>query len=203
MKTLLVLHTSLSGAAGLSSSLANGYVKKWLSENPDGVIVDRDFSENSVPHLTAERFSAFTTDAEERTKKQKDIVAYSDGLIAELQLADEILIALPMHNFGIPSTLKAYIDHIARAGVTFRYTADGPVGLLENKRAMVFATRGGKYLGTPADTQTAYMKAFLGFLGISDVSFVYAEGTAMGPEHLQAAIASAEQQIQTLAAIAA
>ena len=108
-----------------------------------------------------------------------------------------------MHNFGIPSTLKAYFDHVARAGLTFRYTADGAVGLLTNKRAIVFATRGGKYVGTPLDTQTSYMKTFLAFLGIDDTQFVYAEGTAMGDESLNAGIQSARQQIRTLGAVAA
>jgi len=203
MKTLLLIHTSLQGTASLSSSLASDYVTQWQANHRDGRVISRDLATNPVPHLTAERFAAFTTAANERSAEQLAIVAFSDQLINELQDADEILIALPMHNFGIPSTLKAYIDHVARAGITFRYTPDGAVGLLINKRAIVFATRGGKYLGTPMDTQTGYMKTFLAFLGIEDTQFVYAEGTAMGDDSLNASIRSARQQIRALDAIAA
>jgi FMN-dependent NADH-azoreductase len=203
MKTLLLLHTSLQGPASLSSSLANDYVLQWRSSNQGGRVVSRDLATNPVPHLTAERFAAFTTDADERNAEQRAIAAYSDQLISELQEADDILIALPMHNFGIPSTLKAYIDHVARAGITFRYTSSGPVGLLTDKRAILFATRGGKYAGTPLDTQTDYMTMVLAFLGIEDTQFVYAEGTAMGDESLNASIQSARQKIRTLDAIAA
>lgn len=203
MKTLLLIHTSLQGTASLSSSLASEYVVQWQARHQDGRVISRDLATNPVPHLTAERFTAFTTAADERSAEQRIIVAFSDQLIGELQEADEVLIALPMHNFGIPSTLKAYIDHVARAGITFRYTPDGPVGLLTDKRAIVFATRGGKYLGTPLDTQTDYMKTFLAFLGIEDTQFVYAEGTAMGDDSLNASIQSARQQIRELDAIAA
>lgn len=203
MKTLLLIHTSLKGPESLSSSLASDYVTQWQANNPDGRLISRDLASNPVPHLTAERFAAFTTAADERNAEQQSVAAFSDELIDELQQADEVLIAVPMHNFGIPSTLKAYFDHVARAGLTFRYTADGAVGLLTNKRAIVFATRGGKYVGTPLDTQTSYMKTFLAFLGIDDTEFVYAEGTAMGDESLKAGIQSARQQIRALEALAA
>ena len=203
MKSLLLLHTSLRGPASLSSSLANDYVAQWRSNHPGGRVVSRDLAAEPVPHLTAERFAAFTAATDERNTEQQAIAAYSDRLISELQEADEILIALPMHNFGVPSTLKAYIDHVARAGLTFRYTSSGPVGLLTDKRAILFATRGGKYAGTPLDTQTDYMKLVLAFLGIEDTQFVYAEGTAMGDESLNASIQSARQKILTLDAIAA
>ena len=203
MKTLLLIHTSLKGPESLSSSLASDYVTQWQANNPDGRLISRDLASNPVPHLTAERFAAFTTAADERNAEQQSVAAFSDELIDELQQADEVLIAVPMHNFGIPSTLKAYFDHVARAGLTFRYTADGAVGLLTNKRAIVFATRGGKYVGTPLDTQTSYMKTFLAFLGIDDTEFVYAEGTAMGDESLKTGIQSARQQIRALEALAA
>ena len=203
MNTLLFIHTSLQGPEGLSSTLAGEYLTQWRKDNPNGPVIDRDLAANPVPHLTAERFTAFTTGPGERSSEQEEVVAFSDELIVELQAADEILIGLPMHNFGIPSTLKAYIDHIARAGVTFRYTADGSVGLLTNKRATVIATRGGKYRGTPLDSQTDYIQHVLAFLGIEDTRFVYAEGTAMGEESLNAGIHSARQQIRALSQMAA
>jgi FMN-dependent NADH-azoreductase len=104
-----------------------------------------------------------------------------------------------MYNFGVPSTLKAYIDHIARAGATFKYTEKGPVGLLTGKNAYVFATRGGLYAGTPLDTQTAYVRDMLRFLGIDDVEFVYAEGLAIGAERKAAALSEAQRAIERLA----
>ena len=104
-----------------------------------------------------------------------------------------------MYNFGVPSTLKAWFDHIARAGQTFRYTEKGPVGLLTGKKAIVFATRGGLYAGTPLDSQTDYVRAFLAFLGITDVKFVYAEGLAMGDAKKQFALAEAKIAAQRYA----
>ena len=110
------------------------------------------------------------------------------------------MLGLPLYNFGIPSTLKAWIDHIARAGETFRYTEAGPVGLLTGKKVYVLAARGGRYAGTPLDSQTDYIRNFFGFLGMTDVEFVYAEGLAMGEEPKQTALAQAHQQLEKLAA---
>jgi FMN-dependent NADH-azoreductase len=199
MNTLLQIHTSLNGADSLSSSLADEYIAAWQRKNPGGRVITRDLSTDPVPHLTAARFAAFLSDDEARSDEERSVVAYSDGLIAEVHAADEIVLGLPMHNFGIPSTLKAYFDHIARVGVTFRYTDQGPVGLLTGKRALIFATRGGKYVGTPLDTQTDYIRNFFAFLGIADIGFVYAEGTAMGEDTLAAAIAGARKRIGELA----
>ena len=146
----------------------------------------------------AERFQAFLAKPSERTAEQQAAVAYSDALIAELQRADVIVLGLPMYNFGVPSTLKAYFDHVARAGVTFSYTANGPVGLLTNKKVYVLATRGGQYAGTSFDHETPYIRQFLGFLGLTDVEFVYAEGLAMGEETKNAALARAKASIAEL-----
>jgi FMN-dependent NADH-azoreductase len=128
------------------------------------------------------------------------VVAYSDTLINELKQADVIVLGLPMYNFGVPSQLKAYFDHIARIGVTFEYTEKGPVGKLTGKKVYVFAARGGVYEGTPMDTQTSYVRDFLRFLGMSDVEFIYAEGLNMGPQSKQTALAKAEAEITRLAA---
>jgi FMN-dependent NADH-azoreductase len=153
-----------------------------------------------VPHLNGERFGAFIAKPEERTDAQHAVVAYSDALIDELKRADIVVLGLPMYNFGVPSQLKAYFDHIARAGVTFKYTATGPVGLLTGKKVYVFATRGGLYAGSPLDTQTGYVRDFLGFLGMNDVQFIYAEGLAVSPESRQAGLAKAAAEIASLAA---
>ena len=198
MKTIFQLNASILSNEGQSTRLANEFVAALRKDEPDTKLILRDLARDPVPHLDAERFGAFVTAIEKRTPAQKEIVAYSDQLIGELKQADVIVLGLPMYNFGVPSTLKAYFDHVARAGVTFRYTGNGPVGLLTGKKAYAFAARGGLYAGTPRDTQTAYVRDFLAFLGITDVEFVYAEGLAIGETQRQAALASARSRIENL-----
>jgi FMN-dependent NADH-azoreductase len=198
MNTLLQLNTSIFSADGQSSGLADEYVAGWRARNPEGKVIVRDFARDPVPHLTAERFQAFLTKPAERGTAQHGEVAYSDALIDELKQADVIVIGLPMYNFGIPSMLKAYFDHIARAGITFTYTDKGPIGLLTGKKAYVFAARGGIYAGTSRDTQTSYIRNFLSFLGIDDVEFVYAEGIAISEASKQATLFKARSDIQRL-----
>ena len=197
MKTILQVNASILSNEGQSTRLANDFVASFRT---DEKLIVRDFARDPVPHLDAERFGAFTTAKENRNEKQKQFVAYSDSLINELKAADVIVLGLPMYNFGVPSTLKAYFDHIARAGVTFRYTEKGPVGLLTGKKAYVFAARGGIYQGTPRDTQTAYVRDFLAFLGITDVEFIYAEGLAMGETSRDAGLSKARSRIEHLIA---
>ena len=199
MRTILQLNTSLSGAAGQSSQLAGAFAAALAGASGARVTV-RDLALQAAPHLTLERFQAFGTPVAERTLEQQRYVAESDALIDELRRADTIVIGLPMYNFGVPSTLKAYFDHVARSGVTFRYTAEGPVGLLTGKKVYVFATRGGQYAGTAADLQTAYLRQFLGFIGMRDVEFIYAEGLALGAEQREAALGRALERIGQLAA---
>jgi FMN-dependent NADH-azoreductase len=198
MKTLLQIRSSIFSDDGHSSGLAARFVAAWQQANPGGRVAVRDLALDPVPHLDAARFGAFLAKPGERTAQQEAVVAYSDALIAELQAADVIVLGLPMYNFGIPSTLKAYFDHIARAGVTFRYTETGPVGLLTGKQVHVFAARGGLYAGTPKDTQTAYVRDFLSLLGMGDVAFVYAEGLNIGPESKAENLAKAHAAIDRL-----
>jgi FMN-dependent NADH-azoreductase len=200
MKTLLKITASMTGSSGYSAQLAEEFAQNWLLDNPGARIVTRDLFAEPVPHLTAERFQAFATPASERTPAQEDIVAYSDALIAELNGAEVIVFAVPMYNFSVPSTLRDYFDHIARAGVTFRYTAEGPKGLLEGKQTYVFIARGGVY---PAigDTQTPYLRQFLSFIGITDVQFVYAEGLALGADAREKSLAGARQAIARFEAV--
>jgi FMN-dependent NADH-azoreductase len=195
MKTLLQIQTSLFENDGQSSRLAKRFAEEWLDANPDGRVVVRDIGREPVPHLTAERFQAFLAKPADRTPEQQAIAGFSDALIDELYAADVIVLGLPMYNFGIPSSLKAYFDHIARSGVTFRYTEKGAEGLIRGKKAYVFAARGGVYAGTPLDTQTAYVRDFLRFIGIEDVEFVYAEGLAMGDAPKEKALAAANGAI--------
>jgi len=200
MKTLLQINSSLFGNGGQSSQLADRFVAQWKARNPRGIVIVRDLARDPVPHLTAERFGAFLAKPEERTVEQQAVIRYSDALIDELKRADVIVLGLPMYNFGVPSALKAYFDHVARAGETFRYTANGPVGLLTGKEAHVFATRGGAYAGTARDSQTPFVREFLNFVGIERVQFVYAEKLAMGDEHKQQALAAAHARIDGHAA---
>ena len=205
MTRILQINTSLHGADAQSSRLAGEFVAalqrgSYAAGGPEVAVTVRDLALEPVPHLTAERLGALSTPASERSLEQQRVVAESDELVGELQRADVVVLGLPMYNFGVPSTLKAYFDHVARAGVTFRYTASGPEGLLKGKKAIVFATRGGRYAGTDADLQSAYVRQFLGFIGIRDVEFVYAEGLALGDEPRSAAVAEAVSRIHQLAA---
>jgi FMN-dependent NADH-azoreductase len=201
MTTLLQIKASISHDKGLSNQLANNFVAAYRNSHPHAKVLVREVaSAEPVPHLNGERFGAFIAKPEERTDAQHAVVAYSDALIDELKRADIVVIGLPMYNFGVPSQLKAYFDHIARAGVTFKYTATGPVGLLTGKKVYVFAARGGLYAGTTLDTQTGYVRDFLAFLGMKDVQFVYAEGLAVSSESREAGLARAAAEIASLAA---
>lgn len=197
MRTMLQLNTSLYSNEGQSSQLTQRYVDAWSARNPNGAVIVRDLAADPVPHLTAERFAAFNTAPAARSGEQQLVVDYSDRLIEELRRADTIVIGLPMYNFGVPSTLKAYFDHVARANVTFKYTETGPVGLLSGKKVTVIATRGGAYAGTPMDSQTDYVRQFLGFIGMKDVEFVYAEGLAMGARR-ETSLALARETVDRL-----
>ena len=199
MSTLLKLNTSLFSTQGQSSQLTDRFVAAWQAKQADGQVVSRDLAAYPIPHLDAARFLAFLAKPEERSAEQQAVVDFSDALIAELNRADVIVLGLPMYNFGVPSTLKAYFDHIARAGVTFRYTDKGVVGLVENKQVYIFATRGGLYAGTAKDSQTTYVRDFLNLIGIQNVEFVYAEGLNMGEEAKSAALGNAHAQLAALA----
>jgi FMN-dependent NADH-azoreductase len=197
MKTLLQINASLAGANGQSSRLAERFGADWLAQNPDGRVVKRDLAADPVPHLTAERFQAFLSQPEARTDEQRAVSDYSETLIEELRNADTIVFAVPMYNFSVPSTLRAYFDHIARAGITFRYTPNGPEGLLKGKKVFVFITRGGIYPDV-ADTQTPYLRQFLGFIGLTDVNFVFAEGLSMGDDTRTQSLSKAHHAIEEL-----
>jgi len=197
MKTLLQIVSGIGSLNGHSAQLAEQFSQQWLARSPGGRILRRDFSVDPVPHLTAERFQAFYTPEAQRTPEQQAIVEFSDSLISEINAAEVVVFAVPMHNFSVPSTLRAYFDHIARAGVTFRYTANGPEGLIKGKQARVFITRGGVYPES-ADTQTPYIRQFLGFIGITDVGFVHAEGMSLGDSARDQSLSNARQAIAAL-----
>lgn len=187
--TTLQINTSIFGEAGESTRLANEFVTRR-----GGELIVRDLARDPVPHLNAERFQALIAKAP--TPEQQAVRAYSDRLVDELRRAETVVIGLPMYNFSVPSTLRAWFDHVARAGVTFAYTEKGSVGLLTGKKAYVFVTRGGLY--GPEHTQTAYVREMLAFLGIADVHFIYAEGLSIGTEAKHNALAKARDAIARL-----
>jgi len=189
--TTLQLNTSLFGEGGESTRLASQFVAPR-----GGKVIVRDLAKNPVPHIDAARFGAFLAKPDARTPEQQAVIDYSDALIAELREADTIVIGLPMYNFSVPSTLRAYFDHVARAGVTFKYTDKGPVGLLTGKKAYVFVTRGGVY--GDDHIHAKYVRDFLAFIGITDVDFIYAEGLAISPASKEAALAKAREVIARL-----
>ena len=200
MPKLLQIKTSLFANQGQSSQLSDAFVAAWQASRPAAQVTVRDFASAPIPHLDGAGFQAFLSQPGERSAEQQATVALSDALIGELQAADVLVIGLQMYNLGVPSTLKSWFDHIARAGVTFRYTANGPQGLLTGKKAYVFATRGGRYAGTAFDTQTDYVRNFLGFIGITEVEFVYAEGLNMGDDSRSSSLAAAQSELARIAA---
>jgi FMN-dependent NADH-azoreductase len=197
MTKVLVINTSLNGEQGNSNKLTEKFVQEWLGKEPLD-IVNTDLSELNLPHLSSAEMQAWGTEEKQRTAQQKELVALSEQLVADLQTADAIVLGMPMYNFGVPSTFKAWIDRVARAGITFSYTAEGPVGLLTGKKVYILAARGGMYAGTPKDSQSQYLKDVFAFLGMTDVEFIYAEGLAMGADSADKAWQYAEKHISQL-----
>lgn len=184
-----------NGGGSLSTRLADELSAALIEQQGGGSVTVRDLGLEPHPTLDEAALQALFTPAEQRSAAQQARVALDMALVAQLQAADTLVMAVPMINFGIPAQLKNWIDAVAKAGVTFRYTPQGPMGLLTGKRAVVVLTRGGVYRDQPTDTMVPYLRTFLGFVGITDVHFVYAEGLAMGPEAEAAGLASARAQI--------
>lgn len=171
--TSLVIYSSLHGDNSQSSTL----LKRHL-HNISGNVIEKDLATLNLPHLSAAEMTAWTVPSDQRNSEQQALADISDSLIDELREASHIYIAMPMYNFGVPSVFKAWIDRVARAGETFRYTSEGPEGLLTDKKVTIVTTRGGFYQGTPMDVQSEYLKLVLGFIGLNDIEFIYAEGLA-------------------------
>ena len=197
---ILQINSSARSAGANSTRLADSITARLKAANPAAVVELRDLAANPHPVLDEAALGALFTPAEQRTPEQAARVALDDALIAQVQAADVIVLGVPMYNFGVPVQLKTWIDAIARAGVTFRYTENGPEGLLKGKKVYVALARGGIYRDTPADSQVPYLKGVLGFLGMTDVEFIYAEGLAMGPESADKAFAAAEAAIGAVVA---
>jgi FMN-dependent NADH-azoreductase len=181
MPTLLHLDSSPLYGRSVSRQLTDAFVSQWKASHPDGTVLDRDLNATSIPPIDAAWIGAVYTPEEARTPQQKELLSLSDSLIAELQQADEYVVGVPMHNFGVPSVLKLWVDQIARAGKTFSYAGGTPKGLLLGKKATFIVATGGIY---DAQTQMAsfnfvepYLRSLFGFLGLTDVTFLTAGGT--------------------------
>ncbi|MFH8134596.1 FMN-dependent NADH-azoreductase [Pantoea osteomyelitidis] len=198
MSKVLVLKSSILAGYSQSSQLADFYVEQARAKGDEVTV--RDLAENPIPVLDGELVGALRPSETPLTPRQQETLALSDELIAELQAHDVVVMAAPMYNFNIPTQLKNYFDLIARAGVTFRYTEAGPEGLVKGKRVVVITSRGGIHKDTPADLLTPYLKLFLGFLGLTNVDFVFAEGMAYGPEAASKAANDAKETIKQIVA---
>ena len=192
MKNILVVNSSLNSEAGNSSKLVANYLDKLAGKDVKLDLLD--LNEAQLPHLTQQEMAAWMTAPKERTQAQSELAAISDALLSRLEEADEVVIGLPMYNLGVPSTFKAWIDRLARAGKSFKYTETGPVGLIADKPVTVLAARGGVYAGTDYDTQTPYIRHIFGLMGITSVNFVYAEGLNMGEEAAEKAFSAANEK---------
>lgn len=195
MKNILVINSSISGANGNSTKL----VQHLLAQLPQVQVTEIDLGAKPLPHLEMAEIGAWMTPAAERSAEQQALAAHSDDLIAKVQAADAVIFGVPMYNFALPSQLKALLDRLARAGVTFKYTETGPVGLLQDKPVIFALARGGVYANTSADSQVPFLKTFFNFIGLTQLYFVYAEGLNMGPDAAEKGISAAQQQLTELA----
>jgi FMN-dependent NADH-azoreductase len=196
MTHILAVNSSISGEASVSRVLVEDALQRLLEVNPGATVTHRDLGNSPIPHLTPATVAGIRADA--TTQEERATAAFSDELIDELRAADVIVIGAPMYNFSIPTGLRAWFDHVIRSRVTFSYTETGPQGLLTGKRVLVIESRGGLYSEGPnkaIDFQEPYLRTLLGFIGLSEVTFIHAEKIAYGGEAREAALAHAKAQI--------
>lgn len=195
MKKVLTISSSLFPAKSVSNQLSTELLLKLEAEHGELQVVMRDFNNEGIPHLDAERVAAINSPVAERSDAQQQIVDFADKLIKEVQDADILVIAMPMYNFSVPTMLKSWFDHIARAGVTFAYTENGPRGLLQGKQAYLVTAMGGAHEPGQSDFVRPYMQLLMRFIGIEDVRFITAQGLNMGDEARAAGIETARGDI--------
>ncbi|MBH3337741.1 FMN-dependent NADH-azoreductase [Pseudomonas mendocina] len=199
MSRVLVIESSARQQGSVSRELTQQFIAKWQAEHPADQIQVRDLAAEPVPHLDATLLGGWMTPSEQQSEAEKAALARSNQLTDELLAADVLVLAAPMYNFAIPSTLKAWLDHVLRAGVTFKYTETGPQGLLTGKRAFVLTARGGIYAGSGLDHQEPYLRQALAFIGIHDVQFIHAEGLNLGGEFSEKGLAQARARLAEVA----
>jgi FMN-dependent NADH-azoreductase len=199
MSRVLIIESSARQQGSVSRQLTQAFISQWDNAHPEDEVVVRDVAEHVLPHLDASLLGAWTKPEAEHDVAEREALQRSNLLTDELLAADVLVLAAPMYNFTIPSTLKAWLDHVLRAGVTFKYTATGPQGLLEGKRAIVLTSRGGVHAGGASDHQEPYLRQALAFIGIHDVTFVHAEGLNMGGEVAERGLSQAMAALAALA----
>lgn len=199
MSRVLVIESSARQQGSVSRDLTQQFIATWKAAHPADQVQVRDLAIDPVPHLDATLLGGWMTPSEQQSEAEKAALARSNQLTDELLAADVLVLAAPMYNFAIPSTLKAWLDHVLRAGVTFKYTDTGPQGLLTGKRAFVLTARGGIYAGSGLDHQEPYLRQALAFIGIHDVQFIHAEGLNMGAEFSEKGLAQAKAKLAEVA----
>lgn len=199
MANVLVIESSARQQGSVSRQLTEQFIANWQAAHPADQIKVRDLAVDQVPHLDANLLGGWMTPAAQQSEAEQAALARSNLLTDELLNADVLVLAAPMYNFAIPSTLKAWLDHVLRAGVTFKYTETGPQGLLSGKRAFVLTARGGVYAGGPADHQEPYLRQVMGFIGINDVTFIHAEGMNLGGDFQEKGLNQANVKLSQVA----
>ena len=197
MSNILHITASIRGDESISNSLGNSLINGLVSKT-GARVTHRDLSRNDLPFIDEARFAANLAPADERSADQAELAQIADTLIAELQAADTIVLSVPVYNFGVPAVVKAWADLVARAGTTFKYTENGPVGLLEGKKAYITTASGGTPIGSEMDFMSSWLTFFLGFLGIKDVEVIAADGIMS--QDGEAKIAAAKDKVAALAA---
>jgi FMN-dependent NADH-azoreductase len=202
MNTLLIVNSS-PRSNSVSRKLTRQFADDWKARHPKGQIIERDLSDGTVPYLSESWIEAAYTPEAQRSPAQRELLALSDTLIAEIFAADVVLLGIPMHNHSVPATFKAWIDQIARVGKTFSYTDKGPKGLVpSNKKVVAVLSRGGVYApeATPGaiDFQVSYLRQVLGLIGLTDITFVHADRQGMGGQAAQLATEKAIQQVSSV-----
>lgn len=195
MKKVLNISSSLFPAKSVSNQMAAELLLKLEAEHGELQVASRDFNDDGMPHLDAERVAAIAAPVSERSEAQQQIVDFADSLIQEVQEADILVIAMPMYNFSVPTMLKSWFDHVARAGVTFAYTENGPKGLLRDKQAYLVTAMGGTHEPGQSDFVRPYLQLLMRFIGIEDIRFVTAQGLNMGDAARAAGIEAARGDI--------
>jgi len=204
--TRKILHIDASALGERSESrlLSSDFIQRWGILHPEDEVIQRDIVNTPLPHMDGFTLGSMMTPAAERTSEQQTAANLAEELVQEFLDTDVLVLGVPMYNLGIPSTLKAWVDHISVAGRTFEYTANGPRGLSGDKQVYILSTRGGVYGdNNPMEHQVSYMKTIFGFLGISDVHTIQAEGLNISPENRDQSIAAAHTQIQKTLSTAA
>ncbi|MDB6048790.1 MAG: azoR2 [Pseudomonas sp.] len=199
MSRVLIIESSARQQDSVSRQLTKQFIGQWQAAHPADQITVRDLATQPVPHLDSTLMGGWMKPADQRNEAEQYALQRSDLLTNELVAADVLVLAAPMYNFAIPSTLKAWFDHVLRAGVTFKYGETGPQGLLLGKRAFVLTARGGIYAGSSLDHQEPYLRQVLGFVGIHDVTFIHAEGLNLGGDFLEKGLNQAKAKLAQVA----